>query len=886
MTTRNHIKPLNLRTSSLFSTLITLATLDTLATLATLVNVLTVFTALTLLLPLTPAQAAPINTYEYDATGNPTKTTDNLNHSHTQQYDSLNRLIVQKQAHPSTANTQQGQINTQYNALDNITQITDPRNLSTTYTKNAFGNILSQTSPDTGTTSYTYDNAGNLNTSTDADGRTASYQYDATNRVSSVTYSQGGVGSNTDETIHYLYDAGTNGQGHLTGLLDSTGGSAWSYDSLGRVVRKQALIGGQFVDVQQQYDSTGRLSRMIYPSTHYIDYRYNANGQINQLSVDGIIMLSDIQYHPTGLIKSYRWGNQNGNTPNNNTQNTPTYQSSLDSSGRLIQYRLGDALQNITYDAAGRITQLHRSQPTSANPTNSTPINNSISTFSYDNLNRLTSHGTASTTQSYSYDLNGNRTQLSISGNSYPYSIANTSNRLNNEAGPAPAKSYTYDASGHPTSNGQDTYTYYNSGRLKQINRAGTPIGILTYNGLGQLVIRNYNTGYLYDDNGHLLGEYNQTGDLTQETIWLGDTPILTLRPDSGQSTVDNNTSTITGNWTSQTTGYGYYGANYLSHPSTANSNDSITYSLTPSSAQLYRVYARWVQAPTNASNAIYTLNPNTPGSTPHNVMVDQTQSGGAWNYLGSYTLNPSSPLTVKLSAQGNGTVVADAIRLIPASPPSIQSISYLVQTDHLNTPRLIRNYSQQTRWTWYAEQAEAFGANLPDDNPTNTVGGQLGVFQYNLRFPGQIFDPVSQLSYNYFRDYNPRTGRFPESDPIGLAGGINTYGYVEGNPLSYVDPEGLASSSRPYIPRMNPLRNPEFHPAISDLPDSASGDCPNIIFGCPFDGPLIPEPEQCGVTCPNPNQCDAKPLVGVPALGYPTGCVLACGPRYKKWLK
>ena len=142
----------------------------------------------------------------------------------------------------------------------------------------------------------------------------------------------------------------------------------------------------------------------------------------------------------------------------------------------------------------------------------------------------------------------------------------------------------------------------------------------------------------------------------------------------------------------------------------------------------------------------------------------------------------------------------------------------FYIHTDHLNTPvRVTRVEDNAVMWRW---DHDPYGAGATDDDAD---GNGAFVF-FNLRFPGQYHDVESALHYNYFRDYDPAVGRYVESDPIGLFGGVNTYAYVRGNPIRRIDPDGLAG-----VPGGGP-----WHP-----PDGVS-------FSCNYSTPV----RSCNVRC------------------------------------
>jgi RHS repeat-associated protein len=601
--------------------------------------------------PPPPVSPTPVTTYEYDAEGNPTKVTkapDSLNLQNKASYDAQYRV-------KELTDPKNGKTAIEYDGGGRPTKVTDPRNLVTQYPRNGFGDATQLISSDTGITNITYDAARRLKTRTDSRGVTETYTYDLEGRLTSLVYTQSGQPS---QTVTWTWDLTGPDYTYSIGRLSRTdhpsGSARVKYDPRGRITESvqsvNAKAGANTVPIQTtvKYGYTlGRMSSITYPSGSLLTMTRTGR-HVTALSLSAnagstpIPLISHAKWEPFGPVSGWDWHMASGLV--NHTR-------LFDLSGRIVRYPLGNALRDVTYDAADRISGF--THLSSSDGTAQPALDQS---FGYDENSRLTSITTAASSWSIAYDPNGNRTNVSLNGSPSTYTTEVTSNRLTSITNPA--RSFGYDNAGNTTSDSANyTATYGLNGSIASITKAGVT-GSYDYDAERRRIRKVTSTGetviFVYDLEGQLLGEYDQTGKALREYVWLDNIPVAMFMPD-----------------------------------------------------------------PANASN-----------------------------------------------------------------PPQV----FYIHADHLNAPRIVVDQNGAKRWRWIAEP---FGTTAPESNPDG-----LGAFTQNLRFPGQYADNESGLWYNHYRSLDSSKGGYTQSDPVGLAGGLNTFAYVEGNPLLFVDPNGLWSAA------------------------------------------------------------------------------------------
>jgi RHS repeat-associated protein len=442
---------------------------------------------------------------------------------------------------------------------------------------------------------------------------------------------------------------------------------------------------------------------LTYPDGSRLRYQRDATGRIAQMDWNDQPLVTGLQWNPLGQPTGWNWA-----FADDSEGITVSAYRGYDTAGRLTQTEFS----SYVYDAAGRITSLTQNlwKPANTNPLGSA-IDSADVTWSvgYDAVGRIVSFGNASSTASFSYDANGNRTASSQTANgaTTSRSYAVSANRLTGfsqtAGGASTSVAYGYNANGDMTGDGLRSYAYDAEGRLASVTTGATdssPTTRYAHNALGQRVFK---TEPLYPPS---------EGDEQDAGFFQGLT-----------------------NFFSQ-----------LWSPSAAEAE------------QLGFAY-------------VY----DEEGSLIGEYGMGGAESTGSTKYM--YLPTASGPMPIMAFVGGH---------------------KYAVHADHLNTPRRLTRSNGRPTWQW---AYSAFGEEEPTTaakrftgpNTVPTTGTTTATpVTFNLRWPGQYFDSESGLFFNWHRSYDPKTGRYTQTDPMGLDAGWNRVTYGFNNPLLYTDPDGL----------------------------------------------------------------------------------------------
>jgi RHS repeat-associated protein len=455
----------------------------------------------------------------YDLDGNLVQSKDALGTVHKDTYDALNRVVTAiDNYNGADAATKDSTSTVAFDALDQVTQVTDPDGLATTYGFDGLKNPASVTSPDAGAHATTFDVAGHPQTQTDAKGVTVTHAYDALGRNTIDSYAD----SQFNATYHYDEANGVTGcassypVGRLTRIIESAVTTIYCYDNQGRVSEKRQTQGTTTDITDYTYTHAGRLAGMASPSGAVIAYSRNTLGQITSVTVTpaggaASAIVSTATYLPFGPVLSYTLGNGQSVT------------RAYDANYRATDVNSATFNAHYDRDAANQIVGF-RDTPTTGTP----------ETYVYDPLHRLTAVQSATFNESYTYNKTGDRLSKASNGPTTSadgaYGYQSGTHIL---AGVAD-QPVNFDANGSMIQNNTTTvphtYLYDNRGRMVEAQDSGVVQARFAYNALGQRVYKSGEAGvklrFVYDEDGQLLGEY---GSLPRDYIWMDGLPVGAL---------------------------------------------------------------------------------------------------------------------------------------------------------------------------------------------------------------------------------------------------------------------------------------------------------------------------------------------------------------------
>ena len=360
------------------------------------------------------------NTTTYDAAGNVFSTTDANRHTTTYDYDDLNRIIAVTDAF--------GNINTTtYDAVGNIVAETDSEGNSNTFIYDPLNRLIAETNSNGATRSYSYNAVGNMAEMVDRNGRMRAFTYDELDRqTTEIWLDDRGTPVNT---INYTYDAIS----QLTAASDSNSAYSYTYDPLRRLktVDNTGTLGvpnvlfnynydaaGKLLSVTDTidaqlkgnksftYDSFDRVTNIFQSGSGVSDKRismtYNTIGQLTEMSryageeANQLVATSNYTYNPKGWLTKISHSNDN--------ETLASYSWGYDEANRVVQFTSPDGTSNYTHDELNRLIGADHSYQ--KNETYSYDINGNRTNPGYvtDSNNLLISDGK----YDYAYDAEGN----------------------------------------------------------------------------------------------------------------------------------------------------------------------------------------------------------------------------------------------------------------------------------------------------------------------------------------------------------------------------------------------------------------------------------------------------------------------------------------------
>jgi len=674
------------------------------------------------------------------------------------------------------------------------------------------------------TTTIDYDAVGNVIKITDADGVFVGYTYDAAHRLTDITdavgnhihYTLDAAGNKTKEDT---YDSGNtlrrtlsrsyNTLGQLTGVTDGLNHTVFnasytdSYDANGNLVHTADGLG---IQRKQGYDALNRLVSTLDNYNGTDTATQNTQATFAYDALDNLEGVTD----PDGLSTTYDYdGLSNPKALHSPDTGTTSFQ--VDAAGNRIQQTDAKGIvRTTTYDAINRpvtVSYPDSTQNIAYHYDEADSVTGCSGSFPMGRLTRIVE--TAVTT-TYCYDNHGNVTKKAqvqgaqVDTTSYSYTAAD---RLSSITTPSQTVTqYSRDAAGRisgvtVTPNGGAGQTVISAISYLPFG----PIGSYTL-GNGQTIARSYDANYQLTDLTSPALNLHFARDVMGNIIALGNTPganpaVETYGYDplyrfsgvtgSSGNSVESYTYSKTGDRLSKTKlgglATGSYGYDANTHHLISIGSAARTYDAngnTIGSAGAGETFGYGY----NARNRLGVVQRNqvTVASYTYNAMNERVaKSVAAPQALNErFAYDEASQLIGEYGSSSRDYVWLDDLPVAVVEDVPNSAINY-VHADGLGTSRAVGDSNGNTIWQW-SYQGNSFGEQAP-----------TGSYIYNLRFPGQYYDAESGLYYNVNRDYEAAIGRYVQSDPIGLGGGLSTYSYVGAAPLSGIDVFGLACNVR-----------------------------------------------------------------------------------------